>query len=184
MSSRKPTNSKSSQSVTDLRIHRQQNRKETPLLTSEILPAGKYYSEIIAIDDATCASGKPAADVTYRFTGKDGVSVTAKIRYPHKGYHIEQLFEAMLDAGLPDGAHLTEAVGVQEEVEVIYAYEGALGKIKTRRPVGVAKQVPSSTKRRPSLGRVTAKSSYVEDEDEDEDEIEVFTEDGDLIDND
>lgn len=184
MNNHKSTPIKISKSVTDLRIRRQKKSKAVPMLTAEILPAGAYRSEILAIDDATCASGKPAADVTYHFTNADGISVEAKIRYPVDGFYFGILADALIDAGLPDGAPLTEAVGIQEEVTIAYPYEGALGKIQTRRPVGVAKQVPSSTKRRPSLGRVTAKTSYVEDEDEDEDEIEVFTEDEDLIDDD
>ena len=126
---------KSPSSVADIivrRNHRQQ--KNVPMLTADKVPAGTYRSVILAVKDAVSDEGKPMADVVYRLTSSSGKVVEAKIRYPITGYHIERLFDALIDAGLPEGSPLKDAVGIEEDVTVVYPQEGALGKIKTRSP--------------------------------------------------
>ena len=122
-------------SVSDLIVRRSKRKaKAAPMLTEDIAPAGTYRSEIISVADAKSDIGKLMVDVTYRLTDGRGKAVDARIRYPAEGYHIERLFDALIDAGLPEESPVTEAVGIVEEVEIVYPFEGALGKIKSRRP--------------------------------------------------
>ena len=151
LNSRRAAAPKAAQSVSDLIVKRSQRKvKAAPMLTEDIVPPGKYRSEVIAVTDAKSDAGKLMVDVTYRFTDKGGETVEARIRYPATGYHIERLFDALIDAGLPENSPLVDAVGIEEQVEVVYPFDGALGKIKTRSPVADAAPA-SKSKKRPAL---------------------------------
>lgn len=167
LNSRKTAAPKAAQSVSDLIVKRSQRKaKAAPMLTEDIVPPGKYRSEVIAVTDAKSDAGKLMADVTYRFTDKGGETVEARIRYPATGYHIERLFDALIDAGLPENSPLVDAVGIQERVEVAYPYNGALGKIKARSPVEAATPV-SKPKNRSTLVKEDDTDDDIEfDEDE------------------
>ncbi len=144
LNTKKIPTKKSPASVADIIVRRsQRQQKAIPMLTADKVPAGTYHSVILAVKDAVSDEGKPMADVIYRFTGPNGKAVDAKIRYPVVGYHIERLIDALIDAGLPEGSPLTDAVGVEEDVTVVYPQEGALGKIKTRSPASkVVQAIP------------------------------------------
>lgn len=139
LSSRKTALNKAPASVSDIIVRRSQQRnKKVPMLKADKVPAGTYHSVILAVIDAVSEDDKPMADVIYRFTSSSGKVIEAKIRYPIVGYHIERLIDALIDAGLPEGSPLTDAVGIEEDVVVVYPQEGALGKIKNRRPASKA----------------------------------------------
>ena len=166
--------------VSTVRVHCKTQAVNIPLLTAELVPAGSYHSCICSVEDAVCANGAPAADVVYHFTSSDGASTDVKVRYPLDGYHMEKLCEALLDAGLPDGSALTDAVGFEEVVEIVYPYEGALGKIKSRRPAdssGTSMSKPCRT-----VSNTRPRHEYAVEADED-DEFEDFA-DGDDDDDD
>lgn len=136
-------------SVSDLIVRRSQRKmKAAPMLTEEVVPAGKYCSEVISVTDAKSDAGKLMADVTYRFSDAGGKAVVARVRYPATGYYIEKLYDALVEAGLPEESPLTEAVGIEEEVEIVYPFEGALGKIKNRKPAPAAKHPPAKNPKR------------------------------------
>lgn len=176
LNSRRAAAPKAAQSVFDLIVKRSQRKvKAVPMLTEDIMPAGKYHSEVIAVADAKSDAGKLMADVTYRFTNSSGKAVEARVRYPATGYHIEKLYDALIDAGLPEDSPLTDAVSIKEEVEIVYPFEGALGKIKNRRPALAAKCLSTKNPKR------TAVSEEVQsDPDEDEQDDLEFDEDDDL----
>lgn len=179
----KTTVGKTAKTVADFRVHRSIKSKDVPLLTAQVVPAGVYRSEIISVDDALCNNGKPAGDVTYLFTDDEGMSAEAKIRYPLAGYHIGILSEALLNAGLPEGAPLVDAVGIQEEVSIMYPYDGALGKIQTRRPLSTAGYSQGVNKKRPSLAPVSTKAVPPKNSNhDDEDEFDDFIEDDEELD--
>ena len=173
LNSRRTAAPKAAQSVSDLIVKRSQRKvKAAPMLTEDIVPPGKYHSEVIAVADAKSDAGKLMADVTYRFTDKGGETVEARIRYPATGYHIEKLFDALIEAGLPEESPLTEAVGIEEQVEICYPFEGALGKIKNRKPAPATKRVPAIIPNRTAIAE-----GFQSDPDEDEYDDPVLQDD-------
>ena len=165
-------------SVSDLIVRRSKHKaKAAPMMTEDIAPAGKYRSEIISVADAQNDMGKLMVDVTYRLTDSRGKAVDARIRYPAEGYHIEKLFDALIEAGLPEESPVTDAVGIVEELEIVYPFEGALGKIKARGPVATSGSAP-----KPNL-KSKKRAALVEDDDEsddpeaEDDEFDDFLED-------
>ena len=174
---KKVANQMTTPSVSTVHVHRKAKAVNIPLLTADLVPPGKYRSKILSVEDAVCANGAPAADVVYRFSSDCGTSAEAKVRYPLSGYHIGQLFEALLDAGLPEGSPLVDGVGIEEVVEIVYPFEGALGKIKTRRPAeSPAPSTPKAKSKHSSRPRPFANPDLLaEDPEEDsEDEFEDF----------
>lgn len=182
LSSKKTTSTKKAPcSVAEIIVCRnRRQQKNFPMLTAEKVPAGTYHSVILAVKDAQNDEGKPMADVVYRFTSSSGKAVEAKIRYPITGYHIERLFDALIDAGLPEESPLTDAVGIEEEVQVVYPHEGSLGKIKTRRPVSKASEIKSQKPiPKKSAHRVIDDKDFLEDEplEEFDDDLEDYLDD-------
>lgn len=175
LNSKKSAPPKVAKSVSDLIVRRSKRKvKAAPMLTEDIVPAGQYRSKIIAVTDAKTDEGKLMADVTYRFTNARGKTVDARIRYPAVGYHIEKLYDALIDAGLLEESPLIDAVGIEEEVEIAYPFEGALGKIKARSPVAAATPAP--------VPKPKKRAALVEEDDADEDD--EFDEDDFLTDDD
>lgn len=161
-------------SVTDVVARRsQQKQSKAPMLTTNVIRAGTYHSTVISVEDALNDEGKAMADVTYRFRDERGRTTEARVRYLLDGYHISKLIDAWMDAGLPEGAPLTDAVGIEEEVTIVYPHEGALGKIKNRKPLSNAAQ--STTQKRPT--KKTLQTLAAADEDDLEEEIEDDYED-------
>ena len=170
----KRTTPKEVKSISDLVVRRsKQKMKAAPLLTEDIIPAGRYRSKITAVTEAKNDEGKLMVDVVYCFTDARGKAVDARVRYPATGYHIERLFDALIEAGLPEETPLTEAVGIEEKVEVVYPYEGALGKIKVRTPV--AASAPAS---KPKQRTALVEEDEAEDADDEFDEDFLEDDDG------
>lgn len=167
---------KSPGSVADIIVRRNHSQqKNVPMLTADKVPAGTYRTVIVAVSDAQNAEGKPMADVIYRFTSVSGKAVEAKVRYPIEGYHIERLFDALIDAGLPEGSPLTDAVGIEEEdVRVVYLHKGALGTIKSRRPAS------NPTPQKSSHQRLTKRIEKAFDPEEFDDDLDDCLDDDDL----
>ena len=123
-------------SVTQMVAHRSQTKQKqsVSMMTASVVPAGTYRSSVVSIADAVCANGDAAIDVVYELTSTDGKTVQARVRYPMEGYHLAQFVDAMMDAGLEDGASLCDAVGLEENLTIVYPFAGSLGKIKSRSP--------------------------------------------------
>lgn len=146
-------------SIDDIIITRKVKTERVPLLTSSNVPAGRYDSRVDSIATSKTDKGKPAVDVVYEFTDASGTRYKAKVRYELDSYFYEKFTNAMLDAGLPNGGSLSQAIGITEKLEVTYAYEGALGKLVNRRPASAAK--PANTR--------SPAASIDDDDDEDTD---------------
>ena len=156
-------------SVADIVVRRSmQTQKKAPMLASDIVAAGAYHSRIIAVEDARSDEGKLMADVTYRLTNADGKSADARIRYPVPGFHLDRLMDALVEAGLPEESSLTDAVGIEEEVIVTFPHDGALGKIKSRRP---ANQVVPAAAKKPVSKQMPPKNRKALVEDDEGEEV-------------
>lgn len=157
LTTKKMSNKKTHSSVTQMVAHRSQTKqkKSVPMITASVVPAGTYHSRVVSIADAVCSNGDAAIDVVYQLTDSAGKAVQARVRYPVDGYHFNRFVDAMLDAGLEDGAALGDAVGLEEELTIVYPYAGALGKIQTRAPASAsvkpASQKPASSKTVPAV---------------------------------
>lgn len=166
------TNSRKTSKVpaTDTIVRRKPAKKNVPFLSESVVPAGRYVSEIVAVYEAVTDKGKAAVDVHYSFTDAHGNVVEAKERFAIDGFYFEQLCEALLDAGLSDGAKISQAVGITESVDVTYPRPGAIGRIKTRTPY--AKSV--SNKSRMAASAAVDYDDSTEDVVEDDDEFDDF----------
>ena len=184
INSKKNTTKKSPTSVADIVVRRsQQSKKKVSMLTADKVPAGTYHSVILAVKDAVSDDGKPMADVIYRLTSPGGKVAEARIRYPIPGFHLDRLIDALIDAGLPEESPLTDAVGIEESLTIVYPQEGALGKIKSRSPaskvVQTTPQMPVQKKRPQRVIDDTDDDEFSEDvagqnfDDEYEDFLEV-----------
>ena len=152
-------------SLSNVRIRRSKIQTVIPMLKEKVAPAGTYTSRIAAVTAAKIeGTNADAVDVIYELTADDGKVVQGRIRYEIGGYHFDRLGDALIDAGLPDGSPITDAVDIQEEITIVYPHRGALAKIKTRRPLSVAKTQQS---------KVVAATAEDEDEDDylDEDDL-------------
>lgn len=180
LNSKRTTTQKEVKSVSDLIVRRSKSKsKAARMLTEDIVPAGRYHSKITAVTEAKSDDGKLMVDVTYRFTDPRGKAVDARIRYPATGYHIEKLYDALIDAGLPENTPLIEAVDIEEQVEIVYPYDGALGKIKARGPVATPAPV-SKSKAKPKQRAALVEEDDESDDSETDDEYDYFLEDDDV----
>lgn len=188
LTSKKASMKKSTISATKIVARRSQQNQQTkqiPMLTAEKVPAGTYHSTVAAMADSLCSNGDAAIDVIYDLTSNDGKTVQARVRYPVDGYHFNRFVDAMLDAGLEDGAALGDAVGLEEELTIVYPYAGALGKIQTRAPAGAsvkpASQKPASSKTVPAVLNEPDEDDTDEAENaEDDSEFDDFLEEEDF----
>lgn len=136
LTTKRSTPKKNSTTLDNIRIRRSNTQTIVPMLTSKIAPAGTYASRIAAVTASKIEnSSADAVDITYELTDSSGKVVQGRLRYEIGGYHFDRLGDALIDAGLPNGSSIVDAVGIEEEIELIYPYRGALAKIKSRRPL-------------------------------------------------
>lgn len=176
-----PQKKSSNASILNTKIYRSKTPKSIPFITEKLLPAGRYISKVIAVHEATSNSGDAAIDLCYEFTDSNGVVVEAKERCVVGSYRHEILGEALLDAGLPEGATLADAVGLCEDVYISFPRKGALGIIQKRSP-HKSTAVPFSSAV-PSVGE-TDDESIATDDLEIDDEFEDDFDDVDDFDDD
>lgn len=100
--------------------------------TKDTVPAGRYWSRVDKISESMTMTGKPAIDVDYTFQDENGNLFNVRQRYPDGSYAQARFFDAMVDAGVPDGADIVDAVGITEEID--FDYVGDFGTIVSRRP--------------------------------------------------
>lgn len=136
----------STNALSNIRVRRSkpQTQPLVPMLSQQVAPAGTYASRIAAVTASKIAGNNAdAVDVIYELTGDDGKVVSGRVRYKIGGYHLEQFLEAMGKAGVPDGSPITDVIGVEEEIEIIYPWSGALAKIMSRRPLEEPDEKPA-----------------------------------------
>lgn len=132
--------------LSNVRIRRSKTQTVVPMLTSKIAPAGTYTSRIAAVTASNIeGTNADAVDLIYELTDSGGKVVQGRIRYEIDGYHFYRLGDALIAAGLPEGSSIAEAVGIEETLEIVYPQRNSLAKIKSRRPLSVAKTQQSKT---------------------------------------
>ena len=163
--------------LNNVRIRRTKTTTTVPMLNQKIAPAGTYASKIVAVTAAKIENTKAdAVDVIYELTGADGKAVQGRVRYEIGGYHFDRLGDALLDAGLPEGSSIVDAVGIEEQLEIVYPHKGSLAKIKDRRPLAATAVPTQKAAARPvaaaSEDDVEDEADYL-DEDDEEDILDV-----------
>ena len=121
--------------LNNIRIHRSQSQTTVPMLSQRVAPAGIYKSRITNVIMSRTTGGDDAVDVIHELTAEDGKVVQGCIRYILGGHHLACFYHAMLDAGVPEENPITDAIGVEELLEIVYPQRGSLAKIKSRRPL-------------------------------------------------
>ena len=129
-----PTASKTS--AVDRKITRKAQAKKFSFAKTGVVPPGTYKSEIVGIEEAQTKAGEEAVDVLYELTSTSGRKYHVRMRYPVDGYFFEELCDALLDAGLAEGSKLSEAVGLEEEVELAYSNGERIGSFVNRWSIG------------------------------------------------
>lgn len=142
----KKTTRSAAPNLSNIRVRRSkpQTQPLVPMLSQQVAPAGTYASRIAAVTASKIEStNADAVDVIYELTGDDGKVVSGRVRYKIGGYHLEQFLVAMGEAGVPVGSPITDVIGVEEEIEIIYPWNGSLAKIKSRRPLEEPDEMPA-----------------------------------------
>lgn len=101
---------------------------------SSVIPAGYYYSEILDVQPRLSNSGKKCVDVIYDVQGfrpEQGDHVM-RLSYPEGSQPLQDLYKAMLNAGVPVGSTLEAAIGVTERIHLVYDDDESIGRIYRR----------------------------------------------------
>ena len=101
---------------------------------SSVVPAGYYFSEIIDVQPRLTNSGKKCVDVIYDLQGfrDDQGDHVIRLSYPEGSQPLQDLYKAMLKAGIPAGSTLEAAIGVPERIHLIYDDDESIGRIYRR----------------------------------------------------
>jgi hypothetical protein len=98
------------------------------------IPAGYYFSEILDVQPRLTNSGKKCVDIVYYLQGfrEDQGDHVMRLSYPEGSQPLQDLYKAMLNAGVPAGSSLEAAIGVTERIHLIYDDEDSIGRIHRR----------------------------------------------------
>lgn len=101
---------------------------------SSAIPAGFYFSEILDVKARVTNSGKKCVDVIYDLQGfrEDQGDHVMRLSYPQGSQPLQDLYKAMLNAGVPAGSSLEAAIGVTERIHLVYDDDDAIGRIYRR----------------------------------------------------
>ena len=166
--------------LSNIRIHRSQSQTTVPMLNEKVAPAGVYTSKIVDVTASKIeTTNADAVDLIYELTADDGRVVQGRIRYEIGGYHFDRLGEALIAAGLPDGSPIVDAIGVTEEIELVYPQKNSLAKIKSRRPLA-ASAAPAQKAAVRSTAVVAEDDDEAEDDYDEDDEEDLLDVDDDF----
>ena len=127
---------RSSSSSTRRSIKSSGSRKaNVPMAKANKIPPGVYRSKIASIKDVTTQAGDDAVEVVYDLTAADGSRLKMREIIPIDSYYYEKFGDALISAGLEEGADLQDAIGIEEDVVLDYPSPGGIGHFKSRRPV-------------------------------------------------
>ena len=101
----------------------------------KVVPPGNYRSKIVDVQDAVTNAGAQAVDVFYDLSDSGNKTYHIKQRYPLDSYYFDELCDALLDAGLPEGSRISKAKGINENVTLEYPEGSSLGSFSARCPV-------------------------------------------------
>lgn len=98
------------------------------------VPSGYYYSEIIDVCPRVSNKGKKCVDVVYQlwgFNDKLGDHII-RLSYPEGSQPLQDLYKALLNAGVSPGPNMKSAIGVTERVHLVYDNDDGIGRICKR----------------------------------------------------
>ena len=100
----------------------------------EVVPSGYYYSDIIDVQPRLTSKGKKCIDIVYELQGfhKKLGNHTIRMSYPEGSQALQDLYKAMLKAGIPAGSNMSAAIGVTERIHLVYDDEDSIGRICKR----------------------------------------------------
>lgn len=130
----------------------------------KVVPPGVYDSVVVDIQMTKTRAGAEAVDVHYNLTSSTGKVYRVKMRYPTDSSYFEELCDALIDAGIPENADISAAIGVTETVELAYDEGSPFGSFISREPrVAEAKTSAASGSKIDSL-----LDEFEDDEDDDD----------------
>lgn len=100
--------------------------------TENIVPEGHYWIRVDDISESITTTGKSAIDVYYTFQDENEKLYKVKMRYADGSIAQDEFFDAMVEAGVNDGADIADTIGITEEIDLEYV--GNFGVIKNRIP--------------------------------------------------
>lgn len=100
----------------------------------KVVPPGYYYLEILEVHARVSSTGKKCLDVIYDLQGfYDSLGDhTIRLSYPIGSQCLQDLYKAMLNAGVPAGSTMKAAIGVTEQIQLVYDDEDSIGRIRRR----------------------------------------------------
>lgn len=98
------------------------------------VPSGYYFSEIVDVQPRISNTGKKCLDVLYEIWGfrDEQGHHTIRLSYPEGSQHLQNLYQAMSNAGIPAGSTMKAAIGVTEQIRLVYDDEDGIGRIQKR----------------------------------------------------
>ena len=138
-------------------------KAKPPMAKASKVPPGKYRSKILSIKEVTTTAGNVAVEVVYDLTAKDGSRLQMREVIPVDSWAFEKFCDALIAAGLEEDDDLLDAVGIVEDVELVYPEPRGLGHFGSRNPVKEQSAVDAVEAPKVSPHKV----SSVEDDDDD-----------------
>lgn len=131
----------------------------------KVVPPGSYRSQIADVQMSETKSGAEAVDVHYDLTDPAGKKYHVKMRYPVDSYYFEELCDALVDAGIPENADISAAIGVTETIELAYDEDSSFGSFVSREPCAVDAEASAA-----SRAKINSLLDEFEDDEDDGDE--------------
>lgn len=165
-------------SAVDRKITRKAHAKQFSFAKPGVVPAGRYDSKIVDVEESKTKAGEQSVDFLYELTSSSGRKHHVRMRYPFDSFYYEELCEALLDAGLTEDSKLSDAVGLEEQVVLEYPNGEHIGSFTSRSPVS---RKASNGKGSHSEAVEGEEIEAVEDEDQDEEDLDDDSEFDDFL---
>ena len=149
-------------------------KAKVPMAKANKIPPGSYRSRITSIKATKTSAGDEAVETIYDLVAADGKQFQMREVIPVDAWAFELFCDALLTAGLQEGEDLTAAVGITEDVELVYPNPKGLGHFKNRKPVTDADVVAEE---KAAVCSEPPEVVLEEDEDDELDEFDDFLED-------
>lgn len=96
---------------------------------AKVVPAGVYRSEVKKVTPSTTNAGDDAIDFFYELTNASSQKFHVRQRYPLESGACGELCDRLIAAGLEEGSDFSDAIGLEETVEIVYHEGSTLGSI-------------------------------------------------------
>lgn len=156
-------------------------KSKPPMAKANKIPPGSYHSTIASIKAVKTSAGDEAVEVIYDLVAADGKQLQMREVIPIESWAFEKFCDALIEAGLSEDDDLTAAVGVVEDVELVYPQPNGFGHFERRKPVTNADEVAEqkATVRSESPMKTVVEEDDGDDDVDELDEFDDFLEDDD-----